>query len=173
MPRGRGHDHQGRSKREARHIRLYHWLLDTPAWKDLDANCRCIYLELLRRYNGSNNGRIPLSVREIADQLRIGSSTASRALRALQAHGFIAVSIRGRFERRDRHATQWRLTEFACNATGELPTKEFTRWRDSDGAATGTLGATSDTLGSCDGTVGAHNPSDGSCNGTVERKRAA
>jgi hypothetical protein len=37
--------------------------LNSAAWKDLNAVERAIYVELMYRYNGSNNGRIALHVR--------------------------------------------------------------------------------------------------------------
>ena len=50
----------------ARHVRLYHFMMKTAAWHNLSANARAIYVEIGSRYGGagSNNGRIPFSVRE-------------------------------------------------------------------------------------------------------------
>ena len=85
----------------------------------------------------------------------------------------IAVSVRGRFERRDRHATEWRLTEFQCDATGELATKEFMRWKKSNGPVAGTDGTRRGTLGTSDGTVSGEKHSDGIPGETVKRRNAA
>ena len=61
-----------RSKdKAARHIRLYHWLLRSEAWQSLSANARAIYIEMATRYNGSNNGQIPFSVRDAANRAHI------------------------------------------------------------------------------------------------------
>jgi hypothetical protein len=54
---------------EGRHVRLDHYLLKTPAWQSLNAVARVIYIEVKFRFNGSNNGRIPYSIREAADAL--------------------------------------------------------------------------------------------------------
>jgi hypothetical protein len=127
--------------KEARHVRLYHWLLGTDAWQDLNPIARCAYVELARRYAGlgSNNGRLPCSVREIADNLNVGKSTAQRALTSLQAHGFIVLVKAGGFNMKHRHASEWRLTEFKDDVTGELATKDFARWKKpKHGAARGT-----------------------------------
>jgi hypothetical protein len=37
-----------------------------PAWQSLDGNTRSVYVEIAQRYAGagSNNGRIPYSIRE-------------------------------------------------------------------------------------------------------------
>lgn len=115
----------------ARHVRLFYWMMDSPAWKDLDARARAVYVELARRYAGpgSTNGRIVYSVRQAADDLRISKSAAANALRSLQEHGFIFAMQRGAFTRKNRHATEWRLTEFDCDVTKELNSKDFMRWQ--------------------------------------------
>src|SRR6516165_8499753 len=105
----------GRSDKAPRHIRLYHWMTDSPAWRDLNAVARAIYCEMAKRYNGSNNGRIPYSIREAVDQLHIGKMTAWRATESLVDHGFCVPIQRGAFSLKKRHATEWRLTEFPCD----------------------------------------------------------
>src|SRR5215469_3435698 len=128
MSRRNSTDRTGRSKRAARHVRLYHWMMATPAWKSLNGNQRAIYVEIAARYDGSNNGRIPYSVREAAQALHIGKATAARDLIVLEERGFIVVMARGAFNVKLKLATEWRLTEFNCDVTGALPTKEFTKW---------------------------------------------
>lgn len=125
-------------EKEPRHVRLYHWLTDTEAWRDLDCVARCVYLQLARRYGGpdSNNGRIPYSLAEIADDLGVSKQTAMRALDKLQDHGFVEMVKQGAFRLKHRHATEWRLTEFRCDVTGKLATKEFARWRKSETGST-------------------------------------
>ncbi len=117
-------------QRELRHVRLYHWLMDTPAWHSLDAVARAVYVHIASRYAGpgSNNGRIPYSVREAAAELHIGKSTASRALQRLEERGFLVATQRGGFNCKIRHSSEWRLTEFGCDVTGELATKDFAKW---------------------------------------------
>ena len=117
-------------EKDARHVRLYHWLLRSPAWRSLTPNARAIYLELAARYAGpgSTNGRISYSVREAAYALGISKATASRALLQLRDRGFIKQMEKGAFNRKIRHATTWRLTEFGCDVTGELASKDFMRW---------------------------------------------
>jgi hypothetical protein len=111
-------------------VRLYHWLTRSPAWKSLDGNQRATYAEMAARYRGvgSNNGRIPYSTRQVAENLRIGKSTAARAFTALQERGFIVPVTKGAFSLKQRHATEWRLTEFPCDVTHQSATKDFARW---------------------------------------------
>jgi DNA-binding transcriptional regulator YhcF (GntR family) len=105
--------------------------MQREAWRDLDCGARCAYVELASRYAGreSNNGRIPYSVREMAEALGTSKATALRALNRLQDHGFIVLMKKGAFSRKVRHASEWRLTEFPCNVTNEPATKDFVRWK--------------------------------------------
>ncbi len=123
----------GRGGKAPRHVRLYNWMTDSPAWHDLNAVARAIYLEMAKRYagTGSNNGRLPYSVREAAAELRISQATVCRELRSLQDHGFIVAITKGAFSLKKRHATEWRLTEFPCDVTHALPSKDFMRWQPS------------------------------------------
>jgi hypothetical protein len=102
--------------------------MDTDAWRSLTPVCRQLYVEIARRYNGSNNGRIPYSVRQACADLHIGKATASTAFRVLGERGFIVAVQKGAFSWKIRHATEWRLTEFPCDVTNELATKGFARW---------------------------------------------
>jgi hypothetical protein len=115
----------------SRFVKLEHWLMKTEAWQSLDTVSRCAYIELSSRYAGpgSNNGRIPYSLLEMAQALHVSKATAMRALLRLQETGFIVLMKRGAFHVKVRHATEWRLTEYMCDVTGALATKEFARWR--------------------------------------------
>lgn len=130
MSRRNSTDRTGRSKKAARHVRLYYWMMATLAWKSLNANQRAIYVEMAARYNGSNNGRIHFSTREAAGALHIGRATAGRELAVLVERGFIVAVTRGGFNVKDkqRQSTEWRLTEFNCDVTGALPSNDFARW---------------------------------------------
>jgi hypothetical protein len=125
-----GINRTGRGTKAHRHVRLYHWLMQTPAWRSLNGNQRAIYVEMAALYRGpgSNNSRIPYSTRQAAESLHIGKSTAARELEVLQERGFIVTMIKGAFSLKRRHATEWRLTEFSCDVTNQLATKDFARW---------------------------------------------
>lgn len=105
-------------------------MMATEAWCSLSGNERAIYVEIESRYAGpgSTNGRIGYSVRDAAESLRIGKTTAGKALGRLQERGFIVAMKVGAFSRKLRHATEWRLTIHNCDVTGELAPKDFARW---------------------------------------------
>ena len=130
MKRRNSTDRTGRSKKAARHVRLYYWMMETAAWKSLNGNQRAIYVEMAARYNGSNNGLIHFSARQAAAALHMSKATGARGLAVLVERGFIVAMTRGGFNIKDKQAqaTQWRLTEFNCDVTGALPSKEFARW---------------------------------------------
>ncbi len=127
----RRHNGTGRSTGQGRYVALTHWMMRTAAWRSLDTVARCAYVELGARYAGpgSNNGRLPFSLREMAEALNVSKMTAQRALRLLQDRGFIVETKRGAFSLKERHATEWRLTEFGDDVSGALATKDFARWK--------------------------------------------
>lgn len=121
---------------------INHWVMNTPAWKDLSANARAIYLEIMKRYNGSNNGRIGYSVRQGAQELNVSKGTASKAFKELASHGFIVAEQKGSFTykmdangNRKRLASEWRLTVYGSNVATDMNSQlhgsmEFTRWQE-------------------------------------------
>ncbi len=123
----RKHNASGRTVGAGGHVRLYHWLLATPAWRSLSCEARAVLVELYALYNGSNNGGLFLSVREAAKRVGIGKTTAARALDQLADRGFIRRHVQGGFSHKIRHATQWVLTEFPHGC--QLPTKDFAHWK--------------------------------------------
>lgn len=122
------HNAKGRSTVEARHVRLYHSMLICPAWLALTPNERCVYIEIVQRYNGMNNGFIAYSVREGADALRMSKNTVARCIDRLIEVGFLEIVLKGSFSFKKRHATEYRLADFECNRTNQLPSKAFMKW---------------------------------------------
>ena len=129
------HNRTGRSNGIGRYVALPHWMMRTEAWRSLDCVARCAYLELAMRYAGpgSNNGRLPYSLQEMAEALNVSKMTAQRALHMLQERGFIVEMKKGAFSYKLRHASEWRLTEHGCDVTGTLATKEFSCWKNQPG----------------------------------------
>src|SRR5258705_11518623 len=80
-----------------RYVSLRDWLLESPAWRSLSCNARALYLELAKRYNGRNNGRISYGLREAFKALHIGKTAAQAALLLLQDRGFIVRTKKGAF----------------------------------------------------------------------------
>ncbi|MFN0191848.1 MAG: hypothetical protein ACKVP5_07700 [Aestuariivirga sp.] len=126
------HNQTGRSSRSlSPFIALERYIKASPAWQSLSLAARCAYLELLDLYTGSNNGKLAVSAKMLADRLPIGRATANRAIAELQVKGFIEPVRLGSFSVKygDRRATEWRLTRYRCDATGAAPSKTFMRWQ--------------------------------------------
>jgi hypothetical protein len=117
-----------KGKRE-RYVSLRYWLLDSPAWKSLPVAAHALYIQIARRYNGSNNGRIPYSMRD-GVTLHISHHTVSHLLGILQDRGFIVCTRKGYFSvKTTRDASEWRLTEYDCDHPVAHATKDFMRWQ--------------------------------------------
>jgi len=124
----KGADKTGRSKGNSRFVQLHHYILECEAWRALSPADRCVYLAMAQLYTGTNNGSIALGVRRAAELASVNKNTAEKSLQALQDHGFIERVVQGGFSRKTPHATEWRLTAFACNKTKLPGTKAFLRW---------------------------------------------
>ena len=85
-------------------------------------------LEIARGHDGTNNGRLGLSIRRASERCNIARGTAQRAFADLQERGFIELVTKGAFSRKSPHASEWRLTFNTCDVTGELASKAFMRW---------------------------------------------
>ncbi len=120
-------DATGRTSGEARHVRLYHWMLNSAAWHSLSLAARCLLIEVWKRYNGQNNGGIAYSVREAARALGVGKNTPTKLFRELEDKGFLKARQRGSFHWKGGEATTWVLTTEPCGE--KLATKEFMSWR--------------------------------------------
>ena len=82
----------------------------------------------LGAYNGTNNGRLGLSVRRASERCNIARGTAQRAFVELQDRGFVDCMTKGAFSRKSPHATEWRLTlvDLRCHRrTGEQEIHEL------------------------------------------------
>jgi hypothetical protein len=168
-----------RNKEKApRHVRLYHWFLKGDAWRSLSPNARAIYVEIVERYNGTNNGRISFSIREGADLLHIGKNAAAKALLVLQERGFIVAAKRGGFNLRykDQMATEWRLTEFSSDIDANFATKDFMKWTGPEKQNTvpvrGQTVPVRGQSGTCERTVVAEMSRTGTCERTVEAQKS-
>ena len=76
-----------------RYVMLRFWLLNSPAWQSLPPAARALYIEMVKRYNGSNNGRILMAVRDAAELIGVSKDTAQdrRLARRLQDHHYHAA----------------------------------------------------------------------------------
>lgn len=151
---------------------IFHHLMDSQAWKGLGAIPRAVYVDIAKRYHGSNNGRIGYSIRCAVRELHIGNATAKRALDDLQDRGFIVAVKKGAFSFKVRHASEWRLTCFKCDVSNELSTKDFLRWTPEKNKARfpqrKRTDAVGEAIGCCCGTSLQSDTADGCCSGSVE-----
>jgi hypothetical protein len=175
-----------------RYVMLRYWLLDSPAWKSLPVGAQALYLDIARRYNGGNNGRIPYSVRD-GVALRIGKSTVGRLLDILQDRGFIVCTRKGYFSLKvSKDASEWRLTEYPSDHPVAHATKDFMRWQLPEDTDLSTLNRQSShhrksrtrypqrdravpvagPHGTCGGTVKPKKRQNGTCGGTIKAKNA-
>ena len=150
-----------RGKRGAgRHVQLPEHLQATAAWRDLKAGPRALYIELKRRYIGSNNGRIILSHRDAADALNAHRNTVGNWFKELEEHGFIAMTHAPHLGPSGIGlAAQWALQELpTCD--GRAPTMGFRHWKPRQNPRTKTVTARHNE---CDteGSSGSYTPSDG------------
>ena len=112
---------------QSRFVKLEHFEMDCPAYREMSLLGKASLMEFRRRYDGGNNGEISFSVRELASRLGCADNTANKAINELQRLGWIKVAVQGTFTRKTRHATTWILTNQPLG--DELPTKEYARWR--------------------------------------------
>ena len=118
---GSKHRRQRRSGRKF--IQLWSNLKRSAAYHSLSLPARCALVEILDRYTGCNNGAIGLGVRELADELRCSHGTAGRALKELDDAGLARPQTVGAW--RGKRATEWRLTAYKCDVTGDLPVRDW------------------------------------------------
>jgi len=124
----RGHNQTGRSRRSGRFVMLPHSVIETRAWLALTCVARSAFIELLKLYNGINNGRLAMSSRTLAQRLRTSKDTAARALNELEEKRFIDVMTVGSFATKQRRASEYRVTFRRCDKTYELPSHAYARW---------------------------------------------
>ena len=111
-----------------RYVKLRFWLLNSPAWQSLPPAARALYIEIVKRYNGSNNGRIVMGVRDAAKLIGVSKDIALLAFRFLEDRGFIICTKRGAFSHKTcRDASEWGLTEYDSDYPVQHATKDFMR----------------------------------------------
>ena len=103
-----------------RFVKLTYPLIESEAWRWLRPISQSVYIELRRRFNGSNNGKISFSLAEGARILRASKSSIQKALVELEEHGFIRLVKKGYFTR--RMASEYALTDEQLD--GHPPTRD-------------------------------------------------
>ena len=125
-----GSRHRRGKKGGPKFIQLYRFIKRSQAYHDLSLPARCALIELWDRYNGINNGMIGMGVRTLSEELNCSRDTASRVLRELDDAGLIRPTKVGVW--RGKRATEWRLTFYRCDLTGDLPNKSWPAYSQSD-----------------------------------------
>ena len=121
----KGQAKKGKIESKERFVKLTYPLIESAAWRWLRPISQAVYIELRRRYNGPNNGRISLSLSEGAHILKVSKSSISKALKQLEMHGFIKLIKKGYFT--GRMASEFALTDEQLD--GYPPTREWRRWQ--------------------------------------------
>lgn len=117
-------------KGAGRHVQLPEWLQASEAWATLSPGPRALYIELKRRYNGSNNGRIVLSHRDAAKALNVHRNTVGPWFKTLEARGFIRMTQAPHLGPSGvGQSSHWSLDELQ-GADMKPARKEFMAWRE-------------------------------------------
>jgi len=155
-------------------INLHRGVTNSPAWKALTCEARCLILAVWERHNGTNNGCIPLSHREARLALGVGNDKTARAFRQAQEHGFLIEREKGSFNWKvgagEGRATEWELTTEPCE--GKPAKCNYRAWQiqnavpnaGTNGTQCGNRSNKTDTANSPDGTQ---------CRNRYERFRVA
>jgi hypothetical protein len=122
---GRDYHEKRRRRSKRKFVQIWHDVVASPAYHSLSVYARAALIEICDRYHGTNNGKVPFSVREMAKRLRTGPRQASRALMDLVDRGVIAPERTGWFSPNHCHATEWRIT---FQATDRPATNDYRNW---------------------------------------------
>lgn len=96
----------------ARHVQLMEAFQKTEPWATLKPGPRALYIELKRRYNGTNNGRIYMSHREAAELINVHRNTVPAYFEELERRGLIRATGAGYLGANGHGiATRWALCE--------------------------------------------------------------
>lgn len=120
------HNNKGRSLHGGKHLRLDKFIFQCEAYRSLSVYSRTLYSELKFLYNGSNNGKIHLSLKRAAELCNCSDKPIRKAFLELQEKGFIKISKKGGFNIKNRQATEYILTEEKLG--NSIATKDYLNW---------------------------------------------
>lgn len=125
-----------RRKKEPRHLRLYHSITGTDAWRHLSGNGIKVLIALARLDDGNSNGTLFFSERKGSLETGLSRNTVRKALKELQEKGFIAQTKPGAFNRNNLLAATYRLTWVAWpGGKPAAPTRDFEKWKHENSQA--------------------------------------
>ncbi|UXC37104.1 hypothetical protein [Cupriavidus gilardii] len=110
------------------HARVYHSLLNSPAWRVLGPSAAKLFIDLRATLTSTNNGNLNATLSELKHRGWTSPTTLAKALYELRAMGFIAVTREGGLKMGTRVCTLYRFTDLevyeqpkigvqACKAT--------------------------------------------------------
>ncbi len=112
----------------ARFVQLDEYLQRSQAWATMKPGPRALYVELKRRFNGSNNGEIILSHRDAAKALNVNRNTVTGYFHELAERGFIRQTGAPHLGPAGiGQASKWALEEHPTT-DGKPAGKAFMRW---------------------------------------------
>jgi hypothetical protein len=121
--------YKSKKRGAGRHVQLPEWLQASEAWATLRPGPRALYIELKRRFNGVNNGRIILSHRDAAKVMNVHRNTVGPWFRDLEERGFIRMTQAPHLGPSGVGMTShWALEEEPCDDMKAAP-KRFMAWR--------------------------------------------
>lgn len=98
-------------RRDAPHARVYHHMLDSPAWHVLPTAAKLLWLDMRRQLNSFNNGDINCALSVLRTRGWTSTSKLAKSKFALMALGFIAVTRPGGFAMGKHIPTLFRFTD--------------------------------------------------------------
>ena len=113
------------SRGTGRFVAIPFAILKSDAWRACNSSTRDVYVGLLMRFNGHNNGMIGYGCREAAEHANIGKNTAALALKNLQEVGLIRCITPSNFDCRKKLASEWGLTHLPIDGISVMG-----EWRD-------------------------------------------
>lgn len=112
------------------HVQLPEWLQSSEAWASMKPGPRALYVELKRRFNGSNNGELFLSYRDAALALNVHRNTVGAYFDDLQMRGFIRLMTPPHLGPSGiGQASKWALEELPTHDR-KPASKSFIRWSE-------------------------------------------
>jgi len=111
-----------------RFVQLMEYMQASEAWATLPPGPRALYVELKRRFTGTNNGALYLSHRDAAKALNVARNTVATYFRELEARGFIRKTGEHHLGPSGiGQASTYALEEEPCD--GKAATKNYMSWR--------------------------------------------
>ena len=122
--------YKSHKKGAGRHVQLPEWLQASEAWRTLPVGPRALYVELKRRFNGSNNGRVILSHRDAAKAVNAHRNTVGRWFAELEERGFTVMAQAPHLGPSGiGKSSHWTLTEYPTDDM-KSATMPFMRWSE-------------------------------------------